>query len=108
MIETWMKNDLKKPVIVKTFHGKLFKDDNQGNQIGVELTDNGQAVNLTGTTITGYIIRPDNQTITVAGSVSGNKASIILPSTAYAVSGEVSIAIKAGSTTIGACSIYVR
>ena len=41
MFRTWLKSDLKNPVVVKEMTGNLFSADNEGNLIGVEVTDNG-------------------------------------------------------------------
>jgi len=101
--ETWLKSDLKKPITVKQLPGTLFLGDDESNLIGVEITDNGNTPRLTGT-VYGYIIRDDDETIVVEGTLSsGCKASIVLPATAYAVPGMLSIVIKIGSTTVGAC-----
>lgn len=106
LFETWLKSDLKKPLKVEQLKGNLFSSDNGGNQIGVEVLDNGSPATLTGGVI-GYVIRADGATVAVNGSLSGNRASIVLPASAYVVTGQVSIAIKVGSTTVGACSAYV-
>ena len=106
VFETWLKNDLKKPVKVKQLEGNVFSADNGGNLIGVEVLDGGQAAELTGV-VTGYIIRADGQTVVINGSLSGNRASITLPASAYVVVGQISIAIKVGTTTVGACTGYV-
>lgn len=106
LFETWLKSDLKKPLNVERLTGNLFSSDNEGNKIGVEVLDNGAAATLTGG-VTGYIIRADGATVTVTGTLSGNKASIVLPSSAYVVVGQVSIVIKVSTTTVGACVGYV-
>ena len=106
IFETVLKSDLKKPVQVKQLTGNLFSADNGGNKITVEVYDNNSPVTLSGE-VTGYIIRDDNTTVTVEGTLSQNKASIILPLSAYAVVGKVSIVIKNGETTLGACTAYV-
>ena len=106
LFETWLKSDLKKPLKVEQLKGNLFSSDNGGNQIGVEVLDNGSPATLTGGVI-GYVIRADGATVAVNGSLSGNRASIVLPASAYVVAGQVSIAIKVGTTTVGACSAYV-
>jgi len=103
VFETWLKCDLKKPVIVKQLPGTLFLGDEDSNLIGVEITDNANTPRLSGS-VYGYIIRDDDETIVVQGTLtSGCKASIILPATAYAVPGMLSIVIKIGSATVGAC-----
>lgn len=106
VFETWLKSDLKKPVIVESLNGNLFSADNEGNKIGVEVFDDGSPASLSGN-VTGYVIRSDGATVVFTGTLSGNKASIVLPSAAYAIVGWVSIVIKVGTVTVGACTAYV-
>lgn len=106
IFETWLKNDLKKPVKVERLNGNLFSADNQGNLIGVIITDDGNTAQIEGET-TGYIIRDDGKTVVVQGTTDGNRASIILPESCYAVIGSISIVIKVGRTTVGACTGHV-
>ena len=106
VFETVLVSDLKKPVQVKQLSGNLFSGDNGGNKITIEVLDGGSAATLSGT-VMGYVLRADKQTVTVEGTLSGNKASIVLPASAYTVIGAVSIVIKLGTTTIGACTSYV-
>lgn len=106
-IESWYKTDINSPVRVIELPGNLFSADNQGNRIGVELVNQGTPVTpVEG--VTGYAIRADDQTVLINGSISGNKASIILPASAYVVAGPIHIVIKVGQTTVGAFSGYVR
>ncbi len=106
MFETWLKSDLKRPVSVTKLSGNLFSADNGGNLVGVEVYDNGEPVELEGV-VTGYMIRPDKGTLIIDGTLDGNKASIVLPASAYVYVGQFSIVIKVGSTTVGACCGYV-
>lgn len=106
VIETWLTEDLKKPVQVKQLNGNLFSGDNGGNLIGVEVLDDGSPATLTGG-VTGYIIRADGATVTVNGTLEGNRASIVLPASAYIVVGQVSIVVKVSTMTVGACVAYV-
>lgn len=106
VIETWLKQDLKKPVQVKELGGHLFSADNMANQIGVEVFSDGTPVSLVDGA-TAYVIRDDGYTVAVTGTVSGNRASVVLPESCYAVVGPISIVIKNGRTTIGACRGYV-
>ena len=106
VFETWLKSDLKKPLTVKPLAGNLFSADNQGNLIGVEVMDGGSPAELSGG-VTGYVIRADGATLPITGTLEGNRASIVLPASAYTVIGHVSIVIKVGSTTVGACTSYV-
>ena len=107
VLETWLKQDLKHPVIVNRLPGNLFTGDISGNRIGVEVTDDGAPVTLSGT-IRGYVIRPDGETITITnGSISGNNASIVLNADCYALSGNIRIIIKIDDVTVLACTGYV-
>ncbi len=95
---------------VQTLHGVFFTADSAANLIGVEVYDNGAAASLSGTVI-GYAIRADGGTLPITGTLSGNKASIVLPASAYVLEGPLDIVIKVVSgsvkTTVGACRGYV-
>ena len=106
VFETILKSDLKKGVQVVPLTGNLFSADNGGNKITVEILDNGSPAEVTGN-VTGYVIREDNQTVVIEGSLEENKASIVLPSSAYVVVGKVSIVVKVGTATVGACTAFV-
>ena len=106
VFETILKSDLSRPVQVTPLIGNFFSSDNEGNRINVDVYDHGSPATLTGG-VMGYIIRADNVTVTVQGTASGNRASILLPASAYTVVGLISIVIKNGETTIGACTSYV-
>lgn len=102
VFETWLKSDLQKPINVKQLPTTLFLGDENSNKIGVEVLDGGSAATLSGS-VYGYIIREDDDTIIVQGTLTNNKAYIVLPATAYAITGNISIVIKVGGTTVGAC-----
>ena len=110
--ETWIKNDLAKPINVVQLQGVMFNLDNLANKIGVELEYNGQPAALEGT-IAGYVIKNDGTTLNLTTNTGkeGNKAWVILPQEAYTVEGPISIVIKlvynSAETTIGACAGYV-
>ena len=113
--EIWLKTDLKRPITVQTLHGLLFSADNQGDKVGFEVYEDGVPVTLSGV-ITGYIIKANNETVTVSGSFEGNKAWIVCPANAYDAIGPIYIAIKnrastsstAITTTLGMCTTYVQ
>lgn len=109
--ETWLQSDLTKPLKVQTLHGLFFSADNAANLIGAEVFNGGVPAALSGTCI-GYAIRADGGTLAITGTVSGNKASIILPTSAYVIEGALDIVIKVVSgsvkTTVGACRGYVH
>ena len=113
--EIWLKTDLKRPITLQTLRGLLFSADNQGDKVGFEVYDNGSPVTLSGV-ITGYIIKANNETVTVSGSFDGNRAWIVCPANAYDAIGPIYIAIKnrdstsstAITTTLGMCTTYVQ
>lgn len=92
-IQTWYKQDLTQPVHVHHLQGNVFSQDNQGNIIGVEVFDDGVPASLSGS-VSANIVRSDGGTVAVAGTLSGNKMSVVLPSSAYAVPGIISIVLK--------------
>ena len=106
VIETWLKTDRKKPIAVKALQGNLFSADNGANLIGVEVVEDGSPATLSGGVI-GYVVRADGATVVVNGTLSGNRATVTLPASCYAVVGSISIVIKVGTTTVGACTGYV-
>lgn len=92
-IETWYKQDLKRPVKVQTLMGNVFTLDNVGSLIGVEVFSDGVEETLTGAA-NGYCILPDGTTISVPGTRSGNKAYILLPQSVLAYPGLLKITVK--------------
>jgi len=82
VIETWFNQDLQKPVQVNYLDGNLFSNNGNGNRIGVVVTNNGEAVTLTGT-VSGYAVLADGTEVPCTGTRSGNKASILIPPAAY-------------------------
>ena len=104
--ETWLTSDLKRMVQVQPLSGVVFTADNAGNLIGVEVLDGGKPANISGGVV-GWAIRSDGKTVMINGTLSGNKASIVLPASAYVVPGAISIVIKVGTMTVGACTGYV-
>ena len=109
MIETWFSQDLKSAVQVRTICGNVFSMDNNGNKVGVRVTNNGAPVTLSGT-ISANVIRADGTTVTVAGTASGNEAYVVLPQACYAVPGVITIIIKniAGAETTTLCAVMAN
>ena len=104
--ETWLKADLQAPVTVKRIDGNLFSGDNQGNLVGVTVTDAGEPATLSGE-VRGYFIRSDGNTVIMSGTIDGNKVTVVLPSACYTVVGQFSLVIKVGQVAVGACTGYV-
>lgn len=93
IIESWFRQDLKEPVHVQMIQGNVFSQDEQANLIGVVVTDGGETAALSGS-VAASIIRADGATVAQAGTLSGNKCSVILPAAAYAVPGPLVVALK--------------
>ena len=110
MFEFWQATDLKNLPEVKHLGGQVFSQDSGANKIGVEVTDNGEPVTLTGS-IRANVIRADGTTLEITGEKSGNRAWVILPAEAYAVPGHIGIFIKRISgeeiSTLGGVESYV-
>lgn len=92
-IESWFNQDLTEAVKVHYLDGNVFSQDNGGNIVGVNIYNEGTPFNFSGT-VSANIIRSDGATVAVSGTVEGNKAYVILPQSAYAIPGTVSIIIK--------------
>ena len=104
--ETWLRNDLLQIPEVKVLDGNFFSADQMANRIGVEVTSDGELTVLSGD-VTGYVIRNDGATYYIPGELDGSRCWIDLPAVCYSVVGPISIVIKVGETTVGACTGYV-
>lgn len=72
----------------------LATADKLANRMGAEVYQNGVAASLTGYTVKGYFIRAGVETITIAGTIDGNKAYVDLPESCYLYDGSFSLAVK--------------
>lgn len=99
MVETWVSQDLKQPVKMIYPKGNFFEEDNQGNLVGVRVFNNGSAATLSGSCV-GYCVLANGTSIPVNGTVSENKAYIVLPSSAYTIPGPIIVIIKLVSGSV--------
>lgn len=97
VIETWLTQDLKKPVPVQQLCGNFFSHNGNANRIGVRVYNGDSPASLSGT-VSGYAVLTDGTTVPCTGSLSGNEASILLPAAAY-VPGNIFITIMLTSGT---------
>lgn len=97
VIETWLTQDLKKPVPVQQLCGNFFSHNGNANRIGVRVYNGDSPATLSGT-VSGYAVLTDGTTVPCTGSLSGNEASILLPAAAY-VPGNIFITIMLTSGT---------
>lgn len=86
--------DLDKPLVRVNVGGVMASNDKQADKYSVSVTRNGANVSLTGCSVYGYMILPNGETIKIAGTVSGNTASVIIPQSGYAYDGAFTLAIK--------------
>lgn len=109
--ETWYKADLQRTPQVQAIMGNTFTQDNLGNLMGAVVTDGGEPVALTGAA-TGYVIRPDGNTVVITGTVDGDRAYIILPEAAYAVPGMITVTLRlvdgSAKTVLAAWAVNVQ
>ena len=103
MSEVMRKNiidvDLSKPLKTEQYGMLIASKDSNANMIGVNVLDNGSAVNLSGCSVIGYFQRPDGYVEKLAGGASGNRAIVILNANCYLVSGHFKLSIKVCNTS---------
>lgn len=107
---TRIRTELEKNLEQYNFSGKMFTQDNMANRIEVELFRNGQKITATGT-VSGIVKRNDGKAVAFPGAIESGVPYIVLPETAYAVEGPISILIRLTDgeekTVIGICYAYV-
>lgn len=87
--------DLKSGNLFRNFmNHAIGEGDINGNRFGVRVFRDGEAVSLSGCTVTGYFIRMDDQTVVCPGEKNENMAYVILPQNCYAKEGNFTLAIK--------------
>lgn len=93
----------KKMITVDLLKGTLFRNyqnvnlgegDSNAEEMGALVYSDGAPADLSGASCIGYFIRPDGITLILAGNISGNRATVTLPSAAYAVPGKFTLTIK--------------
>lgn len=67
----------------------MLTGDNLAHTWRVRVFDGGEAVALTGATVTGYFVRTDGNTVAVQGSVEGSTAIVTLAQACYAFEGDL-------------------
>lgn len=94
--------DLDKP-LSRTSAGKvLATGDQMANRFSAQVVRRGQPVDLSGCSVKGYFIRPDQETISFTGAVRGNTAYVDLPRACYLEEGRfyLSVKISSGNMTL--------
>lgn len=95
-VETIIKHkiNLEEPIKKRILADVLGGSDKHAHRFEVELLRGSQAVSLTGATVYGYFIRPDDITVKLEGGVSGDTAFVVLNEHCYVTPGRFSFAMK--------------
>lgn len=88
------KVDLNQPLKRFDVGDILASGDEKANSFEVTVCRDGVNVDLAGCAVYGYFIRPNEETMKVNGTASGNKASVSLSKSCYVYDGAFSFAIK--------------
>lgn len=94
-----MDIDLSKPICRKNVGLVMGSGDEEANAFTVGVKRDGKEVTLTGCTVVGYLIMPNDETIRITGSVKDNNASVVVPKSGYVYDGAFTLTIKTGVST---------
>lgn len=90
----------------------MLTGDNLAHTWRVRVFDGGEAVALTGATITGYFVRTDGNTVAVQGSAEGNAAAVTLAQACYAFEGDLKgvmrLTLGGKTVTLSVLTLMVR
>lgn len=89
-----MEIDLDKPICEKNVGLVMGSGDENANTFTVSVKRGGKMVDLSGCTVTGYLIMPNDETLRITGSVKDGKASVTVPKSGYVYDGSFQLAIK--------------
>lgn len=85
---------LNKSLVRKNLGEVMASGDVDANRFGVRVKRNGVPVDLTGVTVYGYVILPNEETHKIKGSTSGNEAFVDIKQECYQYDGAITITIK--------------
>lgn len=95
--------ELNAPLLTEPLPGSLFTTESKAHQFLIACTQNGAPVTLSGTVSAKFIREANNTTILMSGSISGGKASLILPADCYNISGRFDLTIFVTSNNVTTC-----
>lgn len=86
--------DLCKPVHLIQMDVPFFTGDKNAHRFHVKLMRNGCAINVSGITATGYMVRADKQTVVWNGETDGCDIYLTMPASCYAVAGRFRLLLR--------------
>lgn len=89
-------------------HDQLIQGQSYANVLNVSVYDGSAPVALSGECMGYFVRQQDGSTVTVAGTISGNVASVEFPSFVYAYTGRLTITLNVGSTSLVQIATTVR
>lgn len=104
----WFEQDFTEKIEIQHCESVMFTGDDKGALVCVRLFDNGEAYSGGGT-VSGAVKRSDGGLVALTGTLSGNAASVVIPSTALAYPGPIGVRIiltQGGSVTTVLKAIY--
>lgn len=87
---------------------QLIQGQSYANVLNVSVKNAGVPVDLSGSCMGYFVRQKDGSTVTVAGTISGNVASVEFPSFAYAYTGRLTITLSVGGTDLVQIATTVR
>lgn len=87
---------------------QLIQGQSYANVLNVSVTNAGLPVELSGECMGYFVRQKDGSTVQVAGTISGNMASVEFPSFVYAYTGRLTITLSVGGTDLVQIATTVR
>ena len=87
---------------------QLIQGQSYAHQLNVSVNNAGTPVELSGVCTANFVRQSDSSTVTVAGTISGNVASVDFPSVVYDFTGLMTITLFVGGTAIIQIDTSVR
>lgn len=89
-------------------HDQLIQGQSYANVLNVSVYDGAEPIALSGACMGYFVRQQDGSTVTVAGTISGNVASVEFPSFVYDYTGLLTITLNVGGTSLVQIATTVR
>ena len=89
-------------------HDQLIQGQSYANVLNVSVYDGAEPIALSGGCMGYFVRQQDGSTVTVAGTISGNVASVEFPSFVYDYTGLLTITLNVGGTSLVQIATTVR